>query len=113
MYNRTLFAQLKRRTHMDVDHIRGDLNIEPLKIGYFDVATVPSIDLVKGYFGEFTDIEQTNDLQSVSYARKYDQQGGDTTTRSDRLDTLLTKLNQETMKPKLAYQPEPILNFDH
>lgn len=49
MYDRTLFAPLKRR-HSDipVDYVRGDLYISPIRTGWFDVPVIPSVDLQRG-----------------------------------------------------------------
>ncbi len=49
MYDRTLFAPLKRRHgNIPVDFIRGDLYIEPIRTGWFDTPSIPSVDLQKG-----------------------------------------------------------------
>lgn len=49
MYDRTIFAPLKRRNAGNyADYIRGDLPIEPIRGSWFSVATIPSVDLVKG-----------------------------------------------------------------
>jgi hypothetical protein len=69
MYDRTLFAPLKPRNLNTADRIRGDLDIQPVKTGWFDIATNPKIDLIKGYLGSFKDIEEYTDLQDVIYER--------------------------------------------
>jgi hypothetical protein len=105
MYTRTLFAPLKTRNHNEGDRIRGDLNIQPVKTGWFDIATVPSIDLIKGYFGYYNDISEYTDVQDAIY-----QKDRDLTTNPQRaLQTQsalqnITKLNSQAMtSPNLAY----------
>lgn len=67
MYDRTLFAPLKRR-HADipVDYIRGDLYIPPIRTGWFDTPSVPSIDLQKGAISVISDpaIDSTDTIYS-------------------------------------------------
>ena len=48
MYDRTIFSPLKRRNRNNVDFIRGDLRIPPNKFGWFDVPTIPGVDLFAG-----------------------------------------------------------------
>ena len=110
MYDRTLFAPLKSRNRNTPDRVRGDLDIQPIKTGYFDISTVQSVDLAKGYFGYFNDIQETTDLQDVAYSRSSDT-GAETTTSSARLNNLLTALNKNMMKPKPAYGVVPPLKF--
>ena len=105
MYTRTLFAPLKTRNHNEGDRIRGDLNIQPVKTGWFDIATVPSIDLIKGYFGYYNDISEYTDVQDAIY-----QKDRDLSTNPQRaLQTQsalqnITKLNSQAMtSPNLAY----------
>jgi hypothetical protein len=48
MYDRTIFAPLKRRWgSVGVDFIRGDLYIPPINSGWFYAPTIPSVDLQK------------------------------------------------------------------
>jgi hypothetical protein len=105
MYTRTLFAPLKTRNHNEGDRIRGDLNIQPVKTGWFDIATVPSIDLIKGYFGYYNDISEYTDVQDAIF-----QKDRDLTTNPQRaLQTEsalknITRLNTQAMtSPNLAY----------
>jgi hypothetical protein len=105
MYTRTLFAPLKTRNHNEGDRIRGDLNIQPIKTGWFDIATVPSIDLIKGYFGYYNDISEYTDVQDAIY-----QKDRDLTNDPERaLQTQsalqnISKLNSKSMmSPNLAY----------
>ena len=105
MYTRTLFAPLKTRNHNEGDRIRGDLNIQPVKTGWFDIATVPSIDLIKGYFGYYNDISEYTDVQDAIY-----QKDRDLSTNPQRaLQTQsalqnISKLNSQAMtSPNLAY----------
>jgi hypothetical protein len=69
MYDRTLFAPLKPRNLNTADRIRGDLDIQPIKTGWFDIATNPKVDLIKGYLGSFKDIEEYTDLQDIVYEK--------------------------------------------
>jgi hypothetical protein len=105
MYTRTLFAPLKTRNHNEGDRIRGDLNIQPVKTGWFDIATVPSIDLIKGYFGYYNDISEYTDVQDAIY-----QKDRDLTNNPQRaLQTQsalqsISNLNSQAMtSPNLAY----------
>jgi hypothetical protein len=67
MYDRTLFAPLKRR-HADipVDYIRGDIFIPPIRSGWFDTPSIPSVDLQKGAISIITDpaIDSTDTIYS-------------------------------------------------
>jgi len=46
MYDRTIFAPLKRRNgSIGVDFVRGDLYIPPINTGWFYAPTIPSVDL--------------------------------------------------------------------
>lgn len=70
IYERTLFAPLKRRNYGDVDWFRGDLSIEPIKRGYFDVRSVGDKDIINGYFGSgYTDIQQRATLNDSIFER--------------------------------------------
>lgn len=109
MYDRTLFAPLKKRNHNQADRIRGDLNITPIKSGWFDAPSIPSVDLVKGYFGTFNDIQQTEDLQDTAFQRASDV-GTETMTQSEKTNNIISSLNAQMMTPHLAYgKPKPIL----
>ena len=112
MYDRTLFAPLKKRNHNEADRIRGDLDIEPVKTGWFDIATVPTVDLVKGYFGYYNDIQEYQDLQDISYARARGQATGQYTgAATQKLTATMTAANQNMMKPSLKYASPPKLDF--
>lgn len=51
MYDRTLFAGLKRRYgNTQTDFIRGDIYVAPNRFGWFDVPTNPGTDLNPGFF---------------------------------------------------------------
>lgn len=89
MYDRTLFAPLKSRNKNVGDRIRGDLDIEPIKTGWFDIATNPKTDLVKGYLGSFRDIQEHQELQDVIYER----------------DRLGDKQDSRLMDPRFATAP--------
>lgn len=110
MYDRTVFAPLKKRNHNEADRIRGDLDIEPVKTGWFDIATVPSVDLVRGYFGYFSDIQEYQDLQDISYQRAREQTTGqDTSASTATLTNLTAAMNKQMLKPKLVYGSMPAL----
>jgi len=69
IYERTLFAPLKRRNYGDVDYFRGDLEIMPIKRGYFDVRSVGDKDVVQGYFSNYSDIQQSSTLKDSIFER--------------------------------------------
>jgi hypothetical protein len=109
MYDRTVFAPLKSRNLNTPDRIRGDLDIQPIKTGFFDISTIPSIDLAKGYFGYYNDVTEYTDLQDIAYEKTY---GGDNTmTATQKTDNLITALNQDMLKPNIAYGSPPPLNY--
>ncbi len=111
MYDRTVFAPLKKRNHNEADRFRGDLSIDPIKGNWFSVASVPSIDLVKGYFGYYNDIQEYNDLQDVSYARARDNSlGQDSSTDDAVMNKMLGNVNQRISKLNPAYATQPPLN---
>jgi hypothetical protein len=112
MYDRTLFAPLKKRNHNEADRIRGDLDIEPVKTGWFDVATVPTVDLVKGYFGYYNDISEYQDLQDIAYTRQRDEMtGSDSSVSTKRLTATANAARNDLMKPSLKYATAPTLDF--
>lgn len=105
MYTRTLFAPLKTRNHNEGDRIRGDLNIQPIKTGWFDIATVPSIDLIKGYFGYYNDISEYTDVQDAVFQKDRDlsvdpQRALQTQSALQSISSLNSKA---MMSPNLAY----------
>lgn len=70
MYDRYLFAPLGRRHgKVGVDFIRGDLQIAPIRSGWFDVAAPVKSDLAQGYFADFLDIQQSTSLQDAVFER--------------------------------------------
>jgi hypothetical protein len=105
MYTRTLFAPLKTRNHNEGDRIRGDLNIQPVKTGWFDIATVPSIDLIKGYFGYYNDISEYTDVQDAIYQKDRDLSANpQRALQTQSALQNITKLNSQAMTaPNLAY----------
>jgi hypothetical protein len=111
MYDRTLFAPLKTRNINTPDRFRGDLDIQPIKTGMWDFATNPAVDNAKGYFSYFNDINQYQDLQDISYQRARDSNGGELMQSSQKLNNLLTSLNNDMMKPNPVYASPPPLNF--
>jgi hypothetical protein len=100
MYTRSLTSNLKKRNHNESDRFRGDLDISPIRSGLWDVSMNQN-DLVKGYFGYYTDIQGTSDLQDVVFSHARD--GDDPETSSQKLSTFLSKLNADMLKPNLAY----------
>lgn len=70
IYNRTLFARLKRRYGNGVDFFRGDLDITPEYRGWFDIRPPADNDLVQGYFDKYIDIEQESRLQDAIFTRE-------------------------------------------
>lgn len=110
MYDRTVLAPLKKRNHNQADRIRGDLDIEPVKTGWFDIATVPTVDLVKGYFGYFNDIQEYQDLQDIAYSRARNQSTGQNDDAyTKELSKLTGMINKDMLKPRLAYATQPDL----
>ena len=110
MYDRTVFAPLKKRNRNEADRIRGDLDIAPIKTGYFDVATVPHVDLVKGYMGFFNDIQETQDIQDIAFQRARDvatDKKENLVKADSKLSSIMTVVGQRMMKPKLAYASPP------
>ena len=105
MYTRTLFAPLKTRNHNEGDRIRGDLNNQPVKTGWFDIATVPSIDLIKGYFGYYNDISEYTDVQDAVYQKDRDlSTNPQRALQSQSALQSISKLNSQAMtSPNLAY----------
>lgn len=69
IYERTLFAPLKRRNYGDVDYFRGDLEIMPEKRGWFDTRSVGDKDVVQGYFSNYTDIQQNSTVRDSIFER--------------------------------------------
>jgi hypothetical protein len=108
MYDRTIFAPLKTRNHNAPDRIRGDLDIAPIKTGWFDVAAVPSTDLAKGYFGQYNDIQEFQDIQDVIYSKA---QNG-TSQNSGKLSSALNNINHQLTTPSLKYARPPKSNVD-
>ena len=112
MFTRTIFAPLKKRNRNEADRFRGDLDIEPVKNGWFDAPAISSLDLVKGYFGYYNDIEQYQDLQDIAYTRNArEATGSDTDMSTQKLTATMSAINQDMMKPSLKYASPPKLSF--
>lgn len=106
MYDRTIFAPLKTRNHNTPDRIRGDIDIAPIKTGWFDVSAVPSTDLAKGYFGSYNDIQEYQDIQDAVYSKAQgDNTGG-------KMSTILSSINSQLTTPSLKYARPPRSNQD-
>jgi len=69
IYERTLFAPLKRRNYGDVDYFRGDLEIMPERRGWFDTRSVGDKDVVQGYFSNYIDIQQSTSVKDSIFER--------------------------------------------
>ena len=69
IYERTLFAPLKRRNYGDVDYFRGDLEIMPERRGWFDTRSVGDKDVVQGYFSNYSDIQQSASVKDSIFER--------------------------------------------
>ncbi len=69
IYERTLFAPLKRRNYGDVDYFRGDLEIMPERRGWFDIRSVGDKDVVQGYFSNYSDIQQSATVKDSIFER--------------------------------------------
>lgn len=71
MYDRYLFSNLKRRhPKVGVDFIRGDLEISPIRSGWFDIPLPVKTDIQQGYFQDYLDIQQATNLLDTVYERK-------------------------------------------
>jgi hypothetical protein len=72
MYDRTLFAPLKRRNGgVGTDYIRGDIYVAPAKFGWFDVPANPGTDLNPGFFNlNYPSFESTVEKQDVEVKRQ-------------------------------------------
>lgn len=73
VYERSIFAKLKRRYGNEVDFIRGDLQINPEKRGWFDIRDPSQDDIVTGYFDNYIDIQQTTDIRDAIFERSISQ----------------------------------------
>jgi hypothetical protein len=72
MYDRSLFAPLKRRYNTGVDFVRGDLYIAPNRFGWFDTPANPGTDLNPGFFNlNYPSFEQSISLQDTQVERKF------------------------------------------
>jgi len=71
MYDRTLFAPLKRRNGGNqTDFIRGDIYVAPNKFGWFDVPSNPGTDLNPGFFNlNYPSFEQSVEKQDLAIKR--------------------------------------------
>lgn len=72
MYDRTLFAPLKRRNGGNqTDFIRGDIYVAPNRFGWFDVPSNPGTDLNPGFFNlNYPSYEETTEGQDTKVERK-------------------------------------------
>jgi hypothetical protein len=69
MYNRTVFAPLKRQYGNGVDFIRGDIDVKQEFRGWFDARPATDKDIQKGYFDRYIDIQQEAALKDAQFTR--------------------------------------------
>ena len=69
MYNRTVFAPLKRQYGAGVDFFRGDIDVKQEFRGWFDARPATSKDVQKGYFDRYIDIQQEMALKDAQWTR--------------------------------------------
>jgi len=60
---------LKRRYGNQVDFIRGDIDVAPIYRGYFDIRPPSDVDVVKGYFDSYIDIQQNTAIRDSVFER--------------------------------------------
>jgi hypothetical protein len=72
MYDRTLFAPLKRRNGgVQTDYIRGDVYVAPNRFGWFDVPCNPGTDLNPGFFNlNYPSFESSVKVEDTEVLRK-------------------------------------------
>lgn len=74
MYDRYLFAPLKRRYgNVQVDFIRGDIPIQQYRTGWFDSRPVAQNDVAQGYFSDYLDVQQSTILKDTMFNRAPNQ----------------------------------------
>ena len=69
MYNRTVFAPLKRQFGNQVDFIRGDIDVKQEFRGWFDARPATQKDIVTGYFDRYIDIQQETAIRDSNWSR--------------------------------------------
>lgn len=69
MFDRTIFAPLKRQYGNGVDFIRGDIDVKQEFRGWFDTRPATSKDIVTGYFDRYIDIQQNTALKDAQFTR--------------------------------------------
>jgi hypothetical protein len=69
MYDRTVFAPLKRQYGNQVDFIRGDIDVKQEFRGWFDLPSATQKDRVVGYFDRYIDIQQETALKDATFTR--------------------------------------------
>ena len=69
MYDRTIFAPLKRRYGNQVDFFRGDVQIKQQNRGWFDISPATEKDIVVGYFDRYIDIQQEMAINDATFTR--------------------------------------------
>ena len=69
MFDRTIFAPLKRRYGNQVDFFRGDVQIKQQNRGWFDISPATEKDIVVGYFDRYIDTQQTMAINDATFTR--------------------------------------------
>jgi hypothetical protein len=69
MFDRTVFAPLKRQYGNGVDFIRGDIDVKQEYRGWFDVRPATNKDIVTGYFDNYIDIQQQTSIKDAQFTR--------------------------------------------
>jgi hypothetical protein len=69
MYDRTIFAPLKRRYANGVDFFRGDIHVKQQNRGWFDISPATEKDIVTGYFDRYIDIQQETAIRDANFTR--------------------------------------------
>ena len=69
MYDRTIFAPLKRQYGNQVDFIRGDIDVKQEFRGWFDLPAATEKDRQKGIFSQYIDIQQETALRDSTFTR--------------------------------------------
>ena len=69
MYDRTIFAPLKRRYANGVDFFRGDIHVKQQNRGWFDISPATEKDIVTGYFDRYIDIQQETAIRDANFNR--------------------------------------------
>lgn len=69
IFDRTVFAPLKRQYGNQVDFIRGDIDVKQEFRGWFDVRPATNKDIITGYFDSYIDIQQQTAIKDAQFTR--------------------------------------------